>query len=182
MLWAFHVCSSAVALKMNSNVCCSMTRKCLLYPRYTRSKEHQAVKTLMLIYMHSRNVDMKCILWLTNIWIIIFFNIALKCWILYFSLFCIRSQQKQQDRNDKEWHWHSRWSSCLCPRETKVNLLQLIPFSHHPRQNAHLPSSSPNPAFHLFPLSLPPSLLILIWCTNNQLSKSISEPITITSN
>lgn len=38
-----------------------------MHPRNTRSKEHQAVKTLMLIYMHSRNVDMKCILWLTNI-------------------------------------------------------------------------------------------------------------------
>lgn len=181
MLWAFHVCSSAVALKMNSNVCCSMTRKCLLYPRYTRSKEHQAVKTLMLIYMHSRNVDMKCILWLTNIWIIIIFNVALKCWILYFSSCCIRSQQKQQDRNDRMTLTQQVVFMFVSPRNKSEFALTHPFFSP--------PTSKCTPSFILlqsclssFPLSLPPSLLILIWCTNNQLSKSISEPITITSN
>lgn len=53
-------------------LCCGSKNEfqCMLFhdqEMLIRSKEHQAVKTLMLMYMHSRNVDMKCILWLTNI-------------------------------------------------------------------------------------------------------------------
>lgn len=60
------------------------------------------------------------------------------------------------------------------------------PFTSNTQRHIHLLPSSPTPPSLFCSLSLPPSLppcpQLLIQCTNHQLNKSMTQPITITSN